>query len=76
MVDLLVLTLARPALADDFRLGIGGRGAGYYGQDAPKSSDVSGTPSVGTVTRTDSNISYNVGAGFSTSRLFIETDAV
>jgi len=152
-VVLLVLALARPALAGDFRLGIGGgatfvtgnyadtyksgwngtvralwlpssapvgvRGAGSYGQDAPKSSDVSGTPignsalygvdvnaavrlvgqgadglhvnlgigfrslrqkiqtpSVGTVTRTDSNISYNVGAGFSTSRLFVEAEAV
>ena len=34
------------------------------------------TPNIGTVTRTDSNISYNVGAGFSRRWLFVEADAV
>jgi len=152
-VVLVVLTVARPAPADDLKLGIGGgatittgdyadayksgwnttaralwlpsfffigvRGAGYYGQNPPKMSDVSGTsnknsalygadanvairltgkgadglyinlgigcrslrkatqsPNDGTVTQTDSNISYNAGAGFSTRWFFVEANGV
>jgi hypothetical protein len=152
-VGLLALTLASPAPADDFRLGIGGgptfvtgnlaeayksgwnatvralwfpsfipigvRGAGYYGQDPPKASDVPGAPigncalygvdanaavrllgketdglyidlgvgfrslrqkiqvpNDGTLTRTDSNISYSAGAGFFSRWFFIEFNAV
>ncbi len=150
---LLLLALAGPAPADDFKLGIGGgptfvtgyyadayrsgcntsvralwlpsfffigvRAAGTYGQNPPKTSDVSGTsiersalygvdvnaairlsgkgadgfyinlgigsrslrqetrsPELGTVTRTDSNISYNAGVGFSTGWFFIEANGV
>ena len=152
-VVLLALTLAHPASADDFKLGIGGgttivtgtffdsyksgwstavralwfpssffigvRGAGYYGQNPPKTSDPSSTaigsstlfgfdanvairllgkgadglyvdlglgsrslrgetrcPGCGTVTGTESNISYNVGAGFSTKWFFVEANGV
>jgi hypothetical protein len=151
-VGLLVLTLAYPARADDFKLGIGGgatittgnyadayksgwnttaralwlpsfligaRGAAYYGQNPPKTSGVLGTsiensalygadanvairligkgadglyihlgigfrslhqktqsPNDGAVTQTDSNISYDAGAGFSSSWFFVEANGV
>ncbi len=152
-VILLVLTLASPASADDFKLGVGGggtivtgayadayksgwnaavralwipsssflgvRGAGYFGQNPPKTSDPSSAaigrstlsgvdanlavrltgkgadglyvdlgigfrslrrttrgPNDGTVTGTDTNISYNAGAGFSTRWFFVEANGV
>ena len=150
---LLLLTLAGPAMAEDFKLGIGGgaalttgtyahayksgwlaavralwfpsgffigvRAAGSYGQNPPKAVteretstassalwgvDVSAairltgrgadglyldtgigsrsfrrevpSPAAGAETRTDSNISYNAGAGFSTRWFFVEAGGV
>ena len=152
-VVLLVLMLAEPVAAEDFKLGIGGgatittgsyqsiyksgwnataralwfpssffigvRGAGTYGQNPAKEPDEPGTsvktsafwgvdanaairltgkgaeglyvdlgigfrslrqeaesPGTGAVTRTDSGISYNGGAGYSTSWFFVEASVV